>query len=61
MYDLGANTGWVSAGVDHDTAAFAVNSIRTWWHITGRAASPDAAQLLITADCGGSNGNRVRL
>ncbi len=59
--DVGANTGWVSVGVDHDTAAFAVNSIRTWWNTIGRATYPDAAQLLITADCGGSNGNRVRL
>ena len=61
VYDVGANTGWVSVGVDHDTAAFAVNSIRAWWNTAGRAAYPDAAQLLITADCGGSNGNRVRL
>jgi len=61
VYDVGANTGWVSVGVDHDTAAFAVNSIRTWWNTTGKAAYPAAAQLLITADCGGSNGNRVRL
>jgi hypothetical protein len=51
----------VSVGVDHDTAAFAVNTIRTWWNKVGRAAYPQARQLLITADCGGSNGNRVRL
>ena len=61
VYDVGANTGWVNVGVDHDTAAFAVNSIRTWWNTIGQAAYPGAAQLLITADCGGSNGNRVRL
>jgi hypothetical protein len=60
-YDVGAGTGWVSAGVGHDTAAFAVNSIRTWWKQVGKAAYPDADRLLITADCGGSNGNRVRL
>ena len=51
----------MNVGVDHDTAAFAVNSIRTWWNTIGQAAYPVAAQLLITADCGGSNGNRVRL
>jgi hypothetical protein len=61
IYDVGANTGWVSVGVDHDTASFAVNAIRTWWNTTGSAAYPGAARLLITADCGGSNGNRVRL
>jgi hypothetical protein len=61
VYDVGANAGWVSVGVDHDTAAFAVNTIRTWWAKVGRAAYPDATDLLITADCGGSNGNRVRL
>ena len=61
VYDVGANTGWVSAGAGHDTAAFAVSSIRAWWNAIGKAAYPDAAQLLITADCGGSNGNRVRL
>jgi hypothetical protein len=61
VYDVGANAGWVSVGVDHDTAAFAVNAIRTWWDKVGRTAYPDATELLITADCGGSNGNRVRL
>ena len=61
VYDVGANTGWVSVGAGHDTAAFAVNSIRTWWNTIGTATYPGAAQLLITADCGGSNGNRVRL
>ena len=61
VYDLAANFGWVSVGVDHDTAAFAVNSIRQWWQAVGRARYPDATRLLITADGGGSNGSRVRL
>jgi hypothetical protein len=61
VYDVGANTGWVNVGVDHDTAAFAVNSIRTWWNSAGKDTYRGAAQLLITADCGGSNGSRVRL
>ena len=61
VYDLAANAGWVSVGVDHDTAAFAVNSIRQWWQAVGRARYPDATRLLITADGGGSNGSRVRL
>jgi hypothetical protein len=51
----------VSVGVDHDTAAFAVNSIRQWWRTVGRARYPEATRLLITADGGGSNGSRVRL
>jgi hypothetical protein len=61
VYDLAANSGWVSVGVDHDTAAFAVNSIRQWWLTVGRARYPKASRLLITADGGGSNGSRVRL
>jgi hypothetical protein len=61
VYDLAANSGWVSVGVDHDTAAFAVNSIRQWWLNLGRARYPEATRLLITADGGGSNGSRVRL
>src|ERR1700674_2098709 len=61
VYDLAANSGWVSVGIDHDTAAFAVNSIRQWWQAVGRARYPDATRLLITADGGGSNGSRVRL
>jgi len=61
VYDLAANSGWVSVGVDHDTAAFAVNSIRQWWQVVGRARYPSATRLLITADGGGSNGSRVRL
>ena len=61
VYDITGNTGWVSVGVDHDTASFAVNAIRRWWQAMGHARYPDATSLLITADCGGSNGARVRL
>jgi transposase len=61
VYDIAHNTGWVSVGVDHDTAAFAVESIRRWWNSMGQAAYPHATRLLITADSGGSNGARVRL
>ncbi len=61
VYDIAANEGWVSVGIDHDTAAFAVESIRRWWRRMGRKRYPKAARLLITADCGGSNGARVRL
>lgn len=61
VYDLARNAGWVSVGVDHDTAAFAVNTIRRWWRTMGRAAYPRARSLLIVADSGGSNGSRVRL
>jgi transposase len=61
VYDMGRNEGWVSVGVDHDTAAFAVETIRRWWGQMGRIAYPEARQLLITADAGGSNGTRVRL
>jgi len=61
VYDLGQDAGWVSVGADHDTAAFAVESIRRWWHLMGQASYPKARQLLITADSGGSNGARVRL
>ena len=61
VYDLTRNAGWVSVGIDHDTAAFAVNSIRRWWHTMGRRAYPRARTLLITADSGGSNGTRTRL
>lgn len=61
VYDLGRNAGWVSVGTDHDTSAFAVESIRRWWSMMGREAYPKARQLLITADSGGSNGSRVRL
>lgn len=73
IYDLAANSGWVSprvgpkarprtgSGIDHDTAAFAVNSIRRWYEVVGRARYETAGRLLITADGGGSNGSRVRL
>jgi hypothetical protein len=61
VYDLAANAGWVSLGVDHDTAEFAVESIRRWWRWMGRRRYPEAKGLLITADGGGSNGSRVRL
>jgi transposase len=60
VYDLGTNTGWVSVGTDHETAAFAVNTLRTWWNTRGRHTYPDTDRLLITADSGGSNGNRRR-
>jgi RNA-directed DNA polymerase len=60
VYDLGANTGWVNVGCDHDTAAFAVESIRRWWYDQGATTYPDATRLMITADAGGSNGYRTR-
>jgi hypothetical protein len=61
VYDTLANMGWVSVGTDHDTAEFAVESIRRWWHKMGQSRYPEATDLLITADGGGSNGYRVRL
>jgi hypothetical protein len=61
VYDIAANHGWVSVGIDADTAAFAVESIRRWWQKLGQARYPEARRLVITADCGGSNGARVRL
>ena len=61
VYDVAQNAGWVSVGVDHDTAAFAAQSIRRWWESMGAQAYPEARKLLITADSGGSNGARVRL
>jgi hypothetical protein len=61
VYDVTRNAGWVSVGVDHDTAAFAAQSIRRWWQSMGAEAYPKARRLLITADSGGSNGARVRL
>jgi Rhodopirellula transposase DDE domain len=61
VYDLSRNEGWVSVGVDHDTAEFAVTSIRRWWQEMGSAVYPRARRLLITADAGGSNGYRTRL
>ncbi|MDI6617028.1 MAG: ISAzo13 family transposase, partial [Syntrophaceae bacterium] len=61
VYDMTCNSGWVNVGIDHDTAAFAVESIRRWWHLMGKERYPEAKQLLITAGSGGSNGYRVRL
>ena len=61
IYDLADDTGWVSVGVDNDTAQFAVASIRSWWQHLGSTRYPHASQLTLTADCGGSNGNRTRL
>ena len=61
IYDLAANTGWVNVGIDNDTAAFAVQTIRRWWQDVGGVRYPLAKRLLITADGGGSNGSRVRL
>jgi len=60
IYDVAAGTGWVNVGTDGDTAAFAVESIRRWWQAAGALAYPDAGRLLITADAGGSNGDRTR-
>jgi DDE family transposase len=61
VYDPGKNVGWVSVGINHDTAAFAVNAIRRWWQTMGAETYPSAGRLMINADCGGSNGVRVRL
>lgn len=61
IYDVAANAGWVNVGTDHDTAAFAVESLRRWWNGAGRAAYPAATRLLVTCDAGGSNGYRTRL
>jgi hypothetical protein len=61
VYDIAANTGWINLGINHDTAAFAVESIRRWWQQLGQARYHQAKRLRITADCGGSNGARVRL
>jgi hypothetical protein len=61
VYDIAGNVGWVSVGIDHDTAAFATNAIRGWWKLMGRERYPHARSLLISADGGGSNGSRVRL
>jgi hypothetical protein len=61
VYDLAADVGWVSVGIDHDTAAFAVQTIRRWWQDVGRIRYPEAKRLVITADGGGSNGSRLRL
>ncbi len=61
VYDVASNTGWVSVGTDHDTASFAVETIRRWWTAMGKPRYPAASELMITADGGGSNGSRVRL
>ena len=61
IYDLKHNEAWVNIGTDHDTSAFAVESIRRWWLMMGKERYPDARRLMITADSGGSNGSRVRL
>jgi len=61
VYDLAQNSGWVSVGVEHDTASFAVATIRRWWYALGQENYPQAQQLLITADGGGSKGSRVPL
>jgi hypothetical protein len=61
ILDLAANVGYVSVGIDHDTAAFAVQAIQSWWEQMGRERYAAASELLITADCGGSNGHRVKL
>ncbi len=61
VYDLKHNEAWVNVGTDHDTAVFAVESIRRWWNMMGKERYPDATRLMITADSGGSNGSRIRL
>jgi hypothetical protein len=61
VYDIGGNTGWVSIGIDHDTADFAVDAIRRWWKLMGLARYSTARHVVITADGGGSNGSYVRL
>ena len=61
VYDLGKNKGWISVGITSDTAEFAVNTIRSWWGKMGKKDYPKATKLMITADCGGSNGYRVKL
>jgi transposase len=61
VYDLGEDSAWVSVGTDHDTSAFAVETIRRWWYNMGQVGYPNATELTITADGGGSNGYRVRL
>ena len=60
VYDVGANTGFVNVGTDHNTAAFAVESVRRWWDLAGKDAYPDAGRLLVTCDAGGNNGWRNR-
>jgi hypothetical protein len=60
VYDIGADEGWVSVGVDHETSAFAVNTLRTWWRYAGRVRHPRAKWLMVTVDGGGANGYRRR-
>ena len=60
VYDVGANTGWVNVGTDHETAAFAFNTLRSWWNCSGAARYPQATRPMITADSGGTNGNLRR-
>ena len=60
IYDLSANTGWANVGTDHNTGAFAAESVRRWWNAVGRGTYPQASRLLVTADAGGSNGYRTR-
>ena len=61
VYDIGKNKGWVSVGITKDTAEFAINTIRSWWYQMGKKDYKKAKKILITADCGGSNGYRVKL
>ena len=61
IYDIGANEGFVNVGISSDTAEFAVESIGNWWHLMGKGHYPDAKEIMITCDCGGSNGYRVKL
>lgn len=61
VYDVARNEGWVNVGIDHDTAEFAVQSIRRWWRRMGQRVYPNATELLVTADGGGSNGYRTKL
>lgn len=61
VYDISKNKGWVSVSISHDTAEFAVETIKKWWNKMGKALYSTAKEILITADCGGSNGNRIRL
>jgi hypothetical protein len=61
VYDIGRNEGWVNVGISHDTAEFAVHSIRTWWNKMGKALYGNCQKIMVTADCGGSNNYRTRL
>jgi len=61
VYDISANKGWVSVSISHDTAEFAVETVRKWWKKMGKPLYSKAQELFITADCGGSNGYRIRL